>query len=189
MSLAAGKEVSLAELAQVLDNARGEYDRITVHWTGGSDGKCYNNYQICVTQDGAIHLMYNDLCFENDCWPSHTWHENIGNLGIGMTCCPNATCSNHTPTSVDLGSEPPTAEQIEMVAEVLALALKYLDLSINDIKTHAEWADIDGYGLGSGDNDTKWDCLYLPDYYGDAGGYTDGGDLLRNKAKFYLYNK
>ena len=59
-----------------------------------------------------------------------------------------------------------------------------LGLSVSDIYTHAEMAAFDGYGIGSGDPDMRWDLLYVPDY-GDGGRLVPGGELIRGKTKYY----
>lgn len=48
----------------------------------------------------------------------------------------------------------------------------------------SEMADFDGYGIGSGDPDMRWDLLYVPDY-GDGGRLVPGGELIRGKTKYY----
>ena len=68
-----------------------------------------------------------------------------------------------------------------MLAEELELPLDTSDY----IMTHCEAAYKDDYGPYSGDEDTRWDLWYLPDYYGEDGKLVDGGNLLRGKAAFY----
>ena len=65
-----------------------------------------------------------------------------------------------------------------------ARAVEELGLSVSDIYTHAEMAAFDGYGIGSGDPDMRWDLLYVPDY-GDGGRLVPGGELIRGKTKYY----
>lgn len=64
------------------------------------------------------------------------------------------------------------------------IVVEELGLSISDIYTHAEMAAFDGYGIGSGDPDMRWDLLYVPDY-GDGGRLVPGGELIRGKTKYY----
>ena len=52
--------------------------------------------------------------------------------------------------------------------------------TIDRVKTHAEWADIDGYGIHDDDPDMRWDLLKLPQEEGN------GGDIIRGKANWYL---
>lgn len=51
------------------------------------------------------------------------------------------------------------------MAEVVAILASVLDIPIDKehIMTHAEAADIDGYGYGSGDPETRWDLLVVDD--------------------------
>lgn len=85
---------------------------------------------------------------------------------------------------MDLGREPPTEAQVEALAMFCARAVEELGLSVSDIYTHAEMAAFDGYGIGSGDPDMRWDLLYVPDY-GDGGRLVPGGELIRGKTKYY----
>jgi|GEM_PF-4098007 len=50
--------------------------------------------------------------------------------------------------------------------------------------TVAETAEIDGYGVSSGEPDMRWDLLYLPDY-NNGGELVPDGDLIRGKAEWY----
>lgn len=72
----------------------------------------------------------------------------------------------------------------EALAMFCARAVEELGLSVADIYTHAEMAAFDGYGIGSGDPDMRWDLLYVPDY-GDGGRLVPGGELIRGKTKYY----
>ena len=54
------------------------------------------------------------------------------------------------------------------------------ELTTDFFLTHAEAANIDGYGLGSGDPETRWDLWVMP---GLADG--EGGHTLRGKGIFY----
>lgn len=77
-----------------------------------------------------------------------------------------------------------TGAQVEALAMFCARAVEELGLSVSDIYTHAEMAAFDGYGIGSGDPDMRWDLLYVPDY-GDGGRLVPGGELIRGKTKYY----
>ena len=101
-----------------------------------------------------------------------------------QACCRDACCYYDAPSGVDLGCEPPTEAQVEALAMFCARAVEELGLSVADIYTHAEMAAFDGYGIGSGDPDMRWDLLYVPDY-GDGGRLVPGGELIRGKTKYY----
>lgn len=103
---------------------------------------------------------------------------------FALACCRDACCYYDAPSGVDLGCEPPTEAQVEALAMFCARAVEELGLSVADIYTHAEMAAFDGYGIGSGDPDMRWDLLYVPDY-GDGGRLVPGGELIRGKTKYY----
>ena len=153
-------------------------DHIYLHWTAGHYGQCYDDYHICIDADGSIYIM----CDSFEDVLAHTWQRNRFAVGIALCCCADATCSG----DIDLGSEPPTAEQIESLAQVVAvLADEYsLPLDCDDyVMTHEEAAELDGYGYYQ--TCERWDLLVLPDYYGARGELVKGGDLIRGKAAFY----
>jgi hypothetical protein len=93
-----------------------------------------------------------------------------------MACAHNATPEN-------LGKEPPTDAQIEATAEVVAVLARVLNIPITQLRimTHAEAAAIDGYALGSGSGQSKWDLSFLKQ--GDEPG--SGGKKLRDMAIHY----
>lgn len=48
------------------------------------------------------------------------------------------------------------------MAKVVAKLCIEIGVDVNyDVLTHAEIADIDGYGLNSGDSETRWDLLNM----------------------------
>jgi hypothetical protein len=109
---------------------------------------------------------------------AHTWHQNTGSIGLSILCCAFADTN-------DLGAEPPTEAQIEMMAQVVAALCLGLDLPCDaqHVRTHAEQADIDDYGPAT--TCERWDLWFL--HNGDAPG--SGGDILRGKAIFYMQNE
>ena len=76
-----------------------------------------------------------------------------------------------------------TDEQIEVLAMVVAAISDEMgiDITSDNVMTHAEVATIDGYDLDSGDPDCRWDLLFLQP--GDEWG--SGGDIIRGKAIYY----
>ena len=105
-----------------------------------------------------------------------------------MACCYNANTN-------DLGPEPPTSDQIEAMARVVAVLAEALDLTIDlaRVMTHAEAADnLDGLNLGYDANGypqgkygpahscERWDLWLLP---GVPRG--EGGNIIRGKANWY----
>jgi hypothetical protein len=83
-----------------------------------------------------------------------------------------------------LGEYPPTNEQVEALAQVVAVLCMGLGLSCNrlTVMTHAEVADLDGYGPAT--TYEKWDLSIL--HTGDEP--MSGGDTLRGKAIWYQQN-
>lgn len=60
-------------------------------------------------------------------------------------------------------------------------------VTANTFRTHSEWAEMDGYGLYSGDADMRWDLIKLEDLGADE--YTKpGGDVIRGKAIWHTFN-
>ena len=172
---------SLEDVRRLAQNARGMIDHVYLHWTAGWYGQCYDDYHICIDQHGEIYLMCDTFTEKK----AHTLWRNTGAVGISLCCCGDATAT--VEGSVNLGSEPPTADQIEVMAEVVAvLADEFgLRLDCSDfVMTHYEAAYWDGYAPGQ-DPDCRWDLWFLPDYYGADGSLTDGGDLIRGKAAWY----
>jgi hypothetical protein len=152
-------------------DANGVIDALYLHWSAGHYGQFFEDYHISIDADGSIYVSTNDLTERK----AHTWKRNSGAVGISMACCAFATTN-------DLGDEPPTDEQIESMAQVIAVLCKHLDLPIdeNHVMTHAEAADLDGYGAQT--TCERWDLLFLRN--GDEP--YSGGVILRGKANFYL---
>ena len=199
------KQVSLSELGKVAANSREALwgsaksaglnnPLVVLHWTAGHHGQFWpEDYHIHVDEHGEIYLSTNDL---SDVL-GHTWHMNRGTVGVTLCCAVDATTE-------DLGDEPPTDEQIETMAKVIAVLCANLWLTIrNDIvMTHGEIGDStefydedDLYGPES-DELERWDLQYLgteesPEYVADHTDPSTGGNVLRGKALYYqaLWNK
>ncbi len=172
----------LDRVRQLAKEAYGQIDHIYLHWTAGHYGQCYDSYHICIDQGGEIYVMGDDFTE----YKPHTWKRNTDAIGIALCCAYNAEANSGF--NADLGEEPPTAEQIEKMAEVVAVLAKELELPLDNsyyIMTHCEAAYQDGYGPFQGDPDMRWDLWFLPDFYGDNGKLCDGGSLIRGKAAFY----
>ena len=165
------KKVTLEELKTMTINARGYIDKIYLHWTAGHYGQFFDDYHINIDADGSIYVSTDDLTERK----AHTWRRNSRSIGIALACCAFATTN-------DLGDEPPTDEQIESIAQVIAVLCKHLQIPIDydHVMTHAEAADEDGYGYKT--TCERWDLLFLRN--GEP--MFSGGDILRGKAIFYL---
>lgn len=151
--------------------AVGSHPKIYWHWTAGRYEQDFSDYHICIHGDGTV-VKTRDF----DVRPAATWHRNSGSIAIALDCCYNAKPD-------DMGDYPPTDEQIEVLSMVTAAICDELGIEItkDNVMTHAEIATIDGYDLCSGDPDCRWDLLFLQP--GDEWG--SGGDILRGKSIFY----
>lgn len=178
-----------ASRAQLWEDARNmQRDvKIYLHWTAGRYGQFFNDYHISIDQDGTIYASTDDLSETL----AHTWHRNTGAVGVTLCCCYGAD-------TADLGDYPPTAAQIETMAQVVAVLAKALWLTIDRdrIMTHAEAADnLDGIDVpdpyGPLNGCERWDLQFLgteesPEYITDYDDPTTGGNVLRGKANWYL---
>lgn len=174
-------KITLQDLARIaceskqdLQNAAanvGRESKVFLHWSAGHYGQPFNDYHINIDHDGSIYIPVENLAEVLE----HTWHHNTGCIGVSMLCCAFATTNN-------LGQEPPTEQQIETMAQVIAVLTKYLEIPLDDcyVRTHAEQANEDGYGPAQ--TWERWDLWLLHD--GDEMG--SGGNVLRGKANWYL---
>lgn len=194
------REVTLEELSAMASDAReaiweaaqeyGREPKIYLHWTAGHYHQKFDDYHVNIDKDGRIFVSTNDL---SDVL-AHTWRRNSGSVGITLDCCAGAT-------SEDLGDEPPTAKQIESMAQciqVVADAL-WLTIDMKHVMTHGEAADnVDGLNAhedyGPQSTVERWDLQFLgtdesPDYTADYDDPATGGNVLRGKALWYKNQK
>ena len=176
---------SLDDVRRLAENVRGFIDHIYLHWTAGHYGQAYDDYHICIDEHGEIYLMCDSFTERK----AHTLGRNTGAVGISLCCCSDASCRADATifSGINLGSEPPTAEQIEVMAEVVAVLAGEFGLRLDNdeqVMTHYEAAKRDSYAPGQ-DSDCRWDLWYIPDYYGADGKLDDGGALIRGKAAWY----
>ena len=193
------RQVTLDELYNLADMARDEiwdiakaYGRdpkIYLHWTAGHYFQKFPEYHINITADGKLYVATDNLAEVL----SHTFKRNSGSVGMTLCCAADATTN-------DLGSEPPTADQIEAMAQVIWKVADALWLTIDKehVMTHGEAGDNedglythDAYGPRS--TCERWDLEYLgtdesPSYNPWATDGTRGGDVLRGKANWYREN-
>lgn len=167
------KKIELTELRQMAEYARGSITHIYLHWSAGHYGSFFEDYHINIDADGSVYSSTDDFTEIK----AHTWHRNTGAVGISLACCYGGQTN-------DLGSEPPTQQQIECMAQVVAVLADTMGIPITAeyIMTHAEAADLDGYGPAT--TCERWDLAIL--FNGDI--WMSGGDTLRGKAKYYLAN-
>lgn len=152
--------------------------RITLHWSASDYNSAFNEYHLNIMGNGDI-VSYHD---NFDVKLAHTSMRNTGNIGITLACCLDAGVWKDG--TVQFGTYPPTDAQIETMAQVIAAICKAKNWQPDKdhVRTHAEWADIDGYGIHDNDPDMRWDLLQIPQEKGN------GGDILRGKANWYLQN-
>lgn len=194
------RQVTLKELEHLASVARGNLwsmtkapdgaPRIYLHWSAGHYSQKFEDYHINITDDGKIWVTTDDLSEVL----AHTWHRNSGAVGMSLCCACGATTN-------DLGDEPPTAQQIEAMAQAIRAVADGLWLTIDKryVLTHGEAADNeDGWyahdPYGPKTTVERWDLEYLgtaesPKYNPWATDGTRGGDVLRGKALWYKQQK
>ena len=157
-------------LESIKEMATGQIDKIYLHWAAGRYGQFFDDYHINIDEDGSFFIS----CDNFTELKAHTWHRNTGAIGIALACCYGGTSNN-------LGDYPPTALQIEAIAQVVAtLCSAYgIECTKDNVMTHAEAANLDGYGPNS--TWERWDLWFLSN--GATPG--SGGDILRGKAIYY----
>ena len=171
---------TLDDIRGMAREAKDTIDHVYLHWTAGHYGQAYEDYHICIDEHGEIYIMCNS--FED--LLAHTWKRNSYAVGVAMLCAVDAEARNGY--NAWLGYEPPTTEQIETLAEVVAVLADEFDLPLDCddyVMTHCEAAEKDDYGPST--TCERWDLWYLPDEYGSGGEMVLGGDLIRGKAAFY----
>ena len=187
--------VTVQDVKQMASDAReslwkqarslGREPKVYLHWSAGHYNGVFNDYHVNIKGDGTI-VVTGDF----DEVKNHTWRRNTGSVGIALCCAYNAT-------SNDLGPEPPTEKQIEVMAQCIAALCEGLWLTIDKyhVLTHGEAADLeDGLNVheeyGPKADCQRWDLEYLgtpesPVYNPWATDGSRGGDVLRGKANWY----
>lgn len=161
--------------------------KIYLHWTAGRYGQMYDDYHVNIDRDGSIWASTDDFSETL----AHTWHRNTASIGITLCCGYGATTN-------DLGDYPPTSEQIDAMAQVVAVLATALWLTIDSerVLTHAEAADNidellpegDEYGPNNGCE--RWDLQFLgtdesPEWTTDYSDPRTGGNVIRGKANYW----
>ena len=166
--------MTLEELGNRIDEVYGGIDCVYIHWTGDDYDTCYNDYHLAINGDGSI-----EMTRPFDSTPEATWRRNSRSLAIALNCCKGAQL--YRDGSTDFGDYPPTTEQVECLAQVIATISNHLHLPITRglYMTHAEAAELDNYGPTT--TCERWDLWTMPDSpeWGSGGGY------IRGKALFY----
>ena len=161
------RQIDFYSLSDYTVPARGSVNRIYLHWSAGRYGQFFSDYHINIDANGSL---YTDMDSLTDL-KYHTWHRNTGAIGIALAACYGATITSDG--CIDYGDYPPTSEQIDMMGKVVAKLCIEIGIPLENVLTHAEAADIDGYGLNGPDPDMRWDL------YGR-------GDEIRAIARNYM---
>lgn len=177
------RQLTINELMDMATNARGQIDKIYLHWSAGHYNQSHTeSYHICIDGAGQLWTDVYDLTEHRD----HTWLRNSRAIGISINGCWDAI----SPTN--MGTEPPTEAQIYALSYVVALLCVQIGipLDIQHVMTHNEAADcLDGeyphapYGYRN--SCERWDLLVLRQ------GETPetGGDQIRGNARFIASNE
>ena len=169
--------MTLRELFDLGRQAKGEIQHLYLHWTAGRYQQFFADYHLNLDGEGQLY----QTCSRFTDLKAHTYQRNSGAIGIALCCALDASWNGDHP---DLGTYPPTLKQLQNVAKVVAVLCTALGIEITpeSVMTHAEAANLDGYGLGSGDRDTRWDLAWVQDAKGNL---CPGGDFLRQLAQYY----
>jgi len=176
------RAISLRDAYASAKCARGNINRLYFHWTAGRYGQYFPDYHLLVDGDGTLIATSRSLNVRL----AHTSGRNSGAVGVALCCCAGALARDGR--NCDFGKYPPTAEQIEASAQLMAVLCRGLALPLSSLTvlTHCEAAQLDGYGPYSGDPETRWDLWYLPDS-ARGGAMAPGGDVLRGKGLWYYH--
>lgn len=159
------------EIKRLAQESKGFIHRIYLHWTAGRYDQLFSDYHLNVDGAGQVHLTAPSFCTTL----AHTWHRNTGSVAIALCCAKDARPEY-------LGLYPPTPIQLNVTAKLCALLLKEWNLypSYENVRTHAEQADEDGYGPAT--TCERWDLWLLENDVPKG----SGGSILRNNIYFYF---
>lgn len=107
--------------------------QVVLHWTAGKYYGIFNDYSINIDGDGDVHITNRDFARPT----GHNYMKNSASIGLTLCCAYNATTNN-------LGEYPPTEEQIEAMAKVMAVLSEALDLEIDIVHFPSHGSSADG---------------------------------------------
>lgn len=151
---------------------------IVFHWSAGRYNQTFKDYHYNITYDPKTKkASIIKTCDSDEELKAHTAYRNTGRIGISLSCAYNATTEN-------LGSYPPTDQQIELACSLAGKLIKKYGIKPEDdeINTHADWAIVDNYGPGQ--TCERWD-LWVPNWKGTGKNLSR---LMRDKSWWY-YNQ
>ena len=188
MNCAYAAKSRLYETARIYDKPV----QMVLHWTAGKYFSYFSDYHINIDGDGDIHITNRDFAEKLP----HNYYKNNASIGITLCCAYNASPYN-------LGDYPPTEEQIESMAQVIAVISEALDLDIDIVHcpTHGCSADNQDYTVyypdytgyhnntyGPQSNCERWDLQILRDSEEYTTDYDDpmtGGNQIRSLARAF----
>ncbi|WP_303063633.1 peptidoglycan recognition protein family protein [Acidaminococcus massiliensis] len=176
------EEIKRQDVLELARRARGRIQKIYLHWTAGRYDQLFPEYHLLIRGDGSLVTSTRD-------WTRalpHTWNRNTGALGIALCCAKDAVL--YGDGTFDLGDYPPTSLQVESTSILLAALSDVWKLPLEPahVMTHAEAADLDGYGPSMAGTPAfeRWDLWKLKDY---DGVWRSGGAVLRGKGLYYQW--
>lgn len=161
------RQIDFYDLSKYTVPARGKINHIYLHWTAGRYGQHFSDYHLNIDSDGTLWTDMNSFTEKK----AHTWRRNTGAIGIAIDACYGATIYKNG--NINYGDYPPTWAQLDNLGKVVAKICVEIGIPLSNVLTHAEAADIDGYGLHDSDPDMRWDL------YGQ-------GEYIRNIANEYM---
>lgn len=196
------KKVTLQELKQMALDTKyslwnqaeinGRDVKLYIHWSAGRYSQFWDDYHVQIDYDGSIYIPYG---ISLDTVLAATYMRNSGSIALCFLGCFDATTNN------GLGTNPITAQQVEVMSQCICVLADALDLTIDKkrVLTHGEAGDNEdgvycheAYGIKT--TCERWDCEYLgtlesPYFNPYATNGSRGGDVLRGKANWYRGQK
>ena len=74
-------KITETQIKKMAKLARGRITTIYLHWTAGHYGQVFDDYHLCIDQDGTVYATCDDFCERK----SHTWMRNGGTIGIALS--------------------------------------------------------------------------------------------------------
>lgn len=147
----------------LIAKAKPHLAHITWHWTAGSWTQTFDHYHFCVTFSEKTRSASVKQTLSLLQKGSHVWKRNAGNIGISL--CGMGRIKGK------LQQVQPV--QVEACAKLTAELCHIFDLDLTNCHDHVYWANLDGYGPGSGNPETRIDIGELE-------------PVVRRKAAWYL---
>lgn len=154
---------------------------LSLHWSAGTYTPSWldrDHYHAVIGTD-----QNGEVYFEKN----HNYTERLqGTYGRNSQVIDVAICAMAGAVSTNFGKFPITEEQIDELCLVAAEICILKGFPLHRVLTHAEWALIDGYGVFSGDPQTRWDLGLLKPGYLSFQTVKESGRTLRIKIKKYM---